>query len=151
MRLEAEGKTWILPPSRAAWLAVHTPIGMCFSAPITCCPVLCKPESIPAPNAACSVFEMTPLAREMILACRAWGPEDAAREPLAAHMFQTLAALCQGLAAHPGNTWIPTGKTENLRRALRYTGNNRERDLTFADVASLSLRTWRGDLQKKPV
>ena len=136
MRLEVGGKTWVLPPSRAAWLAADTPIGMSFSAPITCCSVLYKPDEVPAPKAACSVFELTPLAREMILACRSWGPEAEAHEPLAWQMFSTLATLTQKLAGTPCNTWIPTGKSEALKRALGYTEARLDVGLTFGKVAS---------------
>jgi len=135
MRLEVGGKTWVLPPSRAAWLAAGTPIGMSFSGPITCCSVLYKPGEVPAPKADCSVFELTPLAREMLLACRAWGPEATAHEPLAWQMFAALATLTQKLAEAPGNTWVPTGKTAALKRALVFTEARLEADLVFAEVA----------------
>ncbi len=136
MRLETAGKTWVLPPSRAAWLAADTPIGMSFAAPITCCSVLFKqPDSIPAPKRSCAVFEITPLAREMMLACRAWGPEVDAHELLAAQMFATLAALTQRLADQPCNTWIPSGKSAAMKRALQFTEAHLQAGLSLKNVA----------------
>ncbi len=136
MRLEAAGKTWVLPPSRAAWLAANTPIGMSFSTPITCCSVLYDPAKFSAPKQPCTVFEITPLAREMILHCRAWGPEAAAHEPLAAQMFATLATLSQKLADAPCNIWIPTGSSAGLKRALRFTQAHLDADISLAEVAA---------------
>jgi len=136
MRLEAAGKTWVLPPSRAAWLAADTPIGMSFSAPITCCSVLYAPNSIPQPKRPCTVFEMPPLAREMILSCRSWGPEAKQHEPLAAQMFAALATLTQQLAEHPCNTWTPTGTSASLKRALRFTEAHLDADVSLKEVAA---------------
>jgi AraC-like DNA-binding protein len=108
---------------------------MSFGAPITCCSVLYKPGKVPAPKAACSVFELTPLAREMLLGCRAWGPEAKVHEPLAWQMFATLATLTQKLAEAPCNTWVPTGKSDALKRALGFTEARLEADITFEEVA----------------
>ncbi len=135
MRLETGGKTWVLPPSRAAWLAANTQIGISFKAPITCCSVLFKLGEIPPPQAACSVFDMTPLAREMILACRAWGPEADIHEPLAWQMFSALATLTQKLAKTPCNTWIPSGRSDTLKRALAFTQARLDMELAFEEVA----------------
>ena len=136
MRLEAEGKSWVLPPSRAAWLAADTPIKMSFSKPVTCCSVLYKLDDIPAPNAACTVFEMTPLSREMILGCRAWGPGKDAHEALAGPMFKALAALCRKLAEQPCNTWIPTGRSESYQRAIAHTFAHLDAELSLNEVAT---------------
>lgn len=136
MRLETAEKTWVLPPSRAAWLTADTPIAMSFSALITCCSVLYRPGSIAAPKHPCAVFEMTPLAREMLLACQAWGPEAERHEPLAAQMFAALATLTQKLADQPCNTWIPTGQSAGMKRALAFTAAHLAAEVSLEDVAA---------------
>ena len=135
MRLEAGEKEWVLPPSRAAWLRADTPITMSYSAPITCCSVLFSPEAFTAPEEECRVFNMNALARNMILACRNWGPESSQHPLLATSMFSTLALLCQALAEQPANTWLPTGTSPAFRRALRFTEANLASEISLKDVA----------------
>lgn len=136
LRLETDNKTWTLPPSRAAWIAADNPIIIDIPQPVTCCSILFQPGFISAPTDSCKIFDVTPLAREMILECRKWGPDTPKLNKKDALFFQTLANVCIDLACNPCNTWLPVAKSDALRRAIAYTEKNLSSDPAFAEVAS---------------
>jgi hypothetical protein len=74
MRLEAEGRGWTLPPARAALIHAGREITVAMPQKLSACSVLFDPDFVPAPAASLSVFEISPLARELVLTCRAYGP-----------------------------------------------------------------------------
>lgn len=163
MRLEAEGTTWSLPPARAAIITAGKPITITLPQKMTINSALFKPGFVPDPPAALTVFEMTPVARELILECGQWGPDNDALSPFAAQMFQTLAAVTWRLAMSPSIAAMPTGRTPALRRALELTRADLHDELRFEDIAeavglsprSLARRfseelgmTWRHALRK---
>lgn len=121
MRLEAAGRVWSLPPARAAWIAAGTPIRITIADDMLCCSALFSPTAFGAPAEPLTVFEMTPLARELILECRAWGPDCDPLPPDALLMFRTLAMLAHRLAATPSPAWIAAGTSDAVRRAIGAT------------------------------
>lgn len=135
LRLEAEDKSWVLPPSRAAWVAANVPIKIDIKQRITCCSVLFATNFIEAPSPACKVFDMTSLTREMILECRQWGPAENALSIYASQFFHTLALTCHSLSKNVCNTWTPLGKSEALKQALTFTQNHLGHTISFPDVA----------------
>jgi AraC-like DNA-binding protein len=121
MRLEAAGRTWSLPPARAAWIAAGAPIRVTIPNRITCCSVLFAPDSYAAPTDPLTVFEMTPLARAIILECRAFGPDMPALPLQARQMFDLLATIAAQLSARPSLAWLPSATTAPVRAALAAT------------------------------
>ena len=73
MRLKAEGRSWTVPPARAALIAAGAPITLTISTTITCCSALFAPDIYHKPTEELRVMEMSPLARELVLACRSYG------------------------------------------------------------------------------
>jgi AraC-like DNA-binding protein len=121
MRLEAAGRTWSLPPARAAWIAAGAPIRVTIPNRITCCSALFAPDAYAAPTDPLTVFEMTPLARALIFECRAYGPGQHDHPPQARQMFDLLAALATQMSARPSLGWLPSGTTAAVRAALDAT------------------------------
>ncbi|WP_172300426.1 AraC family transcriptional regulator [Pseudoruegeria sp. HB172150] len=135
MRLEAEGKRWSLPPARAALIAADHPITVSLPQPLTACSVLFDPGFTEPPPAPLSVFEMTPLARELILECRAWDDADAALPPYAAQIFTTLATVAWRLARMPSPTAMPAPSSAALTSALELTEARIADDPSFDAIA----------------
>ncbi len=166
LRLEAHGKSWVLPPARAALITAGEPIQVAIPQPVTTSSVLFDVSFAPAPPAPLIVFDLSPLARALVSECVAW-PE--AEEPLPAYalsLFGALAAVAWRLAEHPSPVTVPAGQSQELRRALAVTADQLAEDLQFEDVArdiglaprSLARRfetecgmTWRAVLRRMRV
>jgi AraC-like DNA-binding protein len=143
IRLEVEEIWWSLPPSRAAWIAAGTSITVVINQPLTCCSVLFKPDFIAPPAETCRVFSLSNIARDMIWHARRWGPELDMLDAHAQHFFSALAFTCAELAVAPTENWIPRGRSDPVRRAIAFTGDNLGQQIDFsavADAARLSRR-----------
>ena len=136
LRLITEERCWTLPPSRAAWIAANEPLMIEIPRPATCCSVLFAPDFIPVPDPTGRVFDMTPMARELVLACRDWGPDSGQLSDYAVQIFRTLGMTCHELSQNPANSWVPLGKSEALQRAIRFTESKLDAEVTFSDVAA---------------
>ena len=121
VRMEAEGRAWTLPPARAALIAAHRPIRIHLPGPVTACSALFAPGFVPAPPAALRVFDMTPLARALLLECRKFGPEDRLLDDHRQLLFRALASVTWKLALQPTSAVMPLGGTPALQRALALT------------------------------
>ena len=121
MALEADGRCWTLPPARAAWIAAHQPVNVRIARRIACCSLMFAPGAYPAPANPLRVFDMTPLLREVMLELRAFGPDCADPPPYARQLFDTAAMLAEQLAATPSQAWMPSVRSDVLRRALALT------------------------------
>lgn len=135
MRLEASGKGWTLPPARAALIQAGREITITLPQPLMACSVLFDPSSFPAPMASLSVFEMSPLARELVLSCRAYGA-DAVLDDFGLLLFQTLAATTWKLAETPSKAGLPTGQSQVIKHALAATEQRLAEDITFEEIAA---------------
>jgi len=135
MRLEAEDRYWILPPSRAVWIPPNTPLQIEISKPSECCSILFDPKFIQSPYSQCQVITLPSIIREMILFSRKWGPETIEFDEYATHFFQSLAHMCAELKSLPSEVWYPKGKTQKVSQALHYTLKNISNPITFGDVA----------------
>ncbi len=135
VRLETEERSWMLPPTRAAWIAANVPIKIEIKKPVTCCSILFDIDFVKTPEPHCNVFEMTPLAREMVLACREWGPEVEQFDEYAAQLFKTVAMVCTKLSDTPCETWVPLGDSKQLKAALTTTQNRLADYVMFAEIA----------------
>lgn len=135
MRLQAEGKTWSLPPARAALITAGKPIVITLPQKMTICSALFTPGFVPEPPAALTVFEMSALARELVLECGQWGPDTGQLGSHAVMMFKTLAAVTWRLAQTPSITSMPSGRSPSLIRALELTQAALTDDPRFAEIA----------------
>ncbi|MAM62624.1 helix-turn-helix transcriptional regulator [Maritimibacter sp. UBA3975] len=126
MRLVAGGRAWTLPPARAALIAADEPIRVTLARPLTACSALFDPAHYPAPPDPLSVFEMSPLARELVCACAGWGDDAAPLPNHAATLFAALQSETWRLAATPTAMQMPVARTDAVARAL---------ELSEADMA----------------
>ncbi len=166
LRLEAHGKSWVLPPARAALIAAREPIQIAIPQPVTTSSVLFDPGFVPEPPAALTVFDLSPLARALVSECEAWPDAAEPLPPYARSVFGALAAVAWRLAQHPSPVAVPAGQSPELRRALALTGERLAEDVRFEDIArevglvprSLARRfedeagmTWRAVLRRMRV
>ncbi len=135
LRLEAQGKVWVLPPARAALIAAHEPIQVAIPQPVTTSSVLFAPEFVPEPPAPLSVFDLTPLARVLVTECVEWPDAAIPLPPYACSMFRALAAAVWRLAEGPGTLSVPAGRSPELRLALTLTDDRLGEELRFDDIA----------------
>ncbi|MBT3789832.1 MAG: helix-turn-helix transcriptional regulator [Alphaproteobacteria bacterium] len=143
IRLEAEDRNWVLPPSRAAWIPADTEIRIEITHEVDCCSVLYHKDFVDSPVTSCQVLTLSPIAREMILHTRRWGPELPALDDHALSFFRTLAGTCAELAATPSEVWTPRGKSRAMQKALAFTQDHLATDCTFADVAKAAGQSTR--------
>ena len=143
MRLEGGGTAWSLPPARAALVASGTPVQLVLNQKISVCSVLFSTRFAPKPAAELTVFEMSSLARELVLECGRMANEG---EPLSAHrrsLFRALQAVTWRLAKTPSPATMPTGSSRAVIRALALTQDHLSEKLRFEDVADMVGQTPR--------
>jgi AraC-like DNA-binding protein len=143
MRLECDGKGWILPPARAALIHAGREITITIPQKLSACSVLYHPDFGSPPDDTLAVFEMTPLARELVLGCRAFGPDDAWTD-YAETLFRALSQVTRRLAKSPSPTGLPSPRSDTLRKALDLTELELAGTPNFekiADAVALTPRT----------
>jgi AraC-like DNA-binding protein len=126
---------WLLPPQRAAWVAAGVPIRIAGRTAVTCCSVIFAPGALAPPVDTCRVFEVSPLAREMIRYAMRYGADRDPADAAAERYFRVLADVCLELAAQPDRFWLPRGQSPELQAALDYTLARLEEPVAFAEVA----------------
>lgn len=142
--LEVDDKRWLLPPQRAALIAARMPIRIWTSAPVTSSSVLFADEEMTLPASTCKVFACSPLATEMIRHAMRWDAQRHADNDEANTFFRALASVCEELAETPALTWLPRASSRELQRALDYTLDHLQDELTVdivAQAACVSRRT----------
>ncbi|MCX7558602.1 AraC family transcriptional regulator [Sulfitobacter sp. F26204] len=143
LRLNVDGASWLLPPSFAAWIPARTPFVVEIGAPITSCSVLAKHGFCLAFPKTATVFQMSPLARQMIRHCKDWGP-DIDHPDEAKGFFLALLNVCGGLVARSVDVKRPFASDPALRRAIEVMEERLSEKLTAQGVAqavNLSERT----------
>ncbi|MDN5895131.1 MAG: AraC family transcriptional regulator [Nocardioides sp.] len=136
LRLEAHGKSWVLPPARAALIAAGEPIQVTIPQPVTTSSVLFDPDFAPEPSTPLTVFDLSPLARALVSECDAWPDADEPLPPYARSVFAALAAVTWRLAQQPSPVTVPAGHSPELRRALVLTDGRLSEVVRFEDIAS---------------
>ena len=121
MRLQAGGRCWSLPPARAALIAADHTIVVSLPLRMTVCSVLFAPEFTDAPPAPLTVFDISPLARALILETRGWGQDSGPLSPLATQIFRTLAAVSWDLCKSPSPAVMPVPTHPAVVKALTLT------------------------------
>lgn len=142
MTLEVERQRWLLPPQRAAFIAASIPHRTRSSHGVLLRTVYLDPGSIESPSIECRVFAVAPLAREMFIeACR-FGAEDAPGttpdEALRASFFLTLAHLVREWLTAEQPYALPTARTPELARALRWIDEH----LANASIKGAARAAW---------
>ncbi|MCA1970864.1 MAG: AraC family transcriptional regulator [Rhizobium sp.] len=135
IRLEANGRRWTLPPARAALITAGHPITISILSRLTCASVLYTHAFAPPPPQVLSVFDVSPLARELIAECREWGLESGPLSPYAQRIFETLVAVCMRLAETPSPCVLPAPASPALARALALTEELADGTPVFAEIA----------------
>jgi AraC-like DNA-binding protein len=135
IRLEARGRRWTLTPARAALIAAGEPITISILSRLTSASVLFAPNFMPAPRQVLSVFDISPLARELIGECRQWGPESGPLSAYARQVFALLAEVVQKLAETPNPCVMPVPTSPELIRAIALTEETATAAPTFAGIA----------------
>jgi AraC-like DNA-binding protein len=133
--LAVADRQWLLPPQRAAWVAADVLIRVRATGPITSSSILFARGSIPPPAFDCRVFEVTPLAREMILYAMRWGMTRDPQDRAAENFFAAVAAVCAELAATPEQFWLPRARSGELSCAMDHILTHLDARLTLQDVA----------------
>jgi AraC-like DNA-binding protein len=166
LRLEAQGRAWLLPPARAALIEAGRLIRVSIPHPVTTASVLFDTAFTPAPPAPLTVFDLSPLARALVTECGTWGDSDQPLTAYAETLFAALAAVAWRLAEQPSPVVVPVGRSPELRRALRLTEERLGGEVRFEDLAgevglaprSLARRfseeagmTWRAALRRMRV
>lgn len=135
IRLEANGRRWTLPPARAALISAGHPVTISILSRLTSASVLYAPSFAAAPPQVLSVFDVSPLAHELIAECRQWGPEGGALSPYAQRIFETLVAVALKLAETPSPCVLPAPASSALARALALTEELADGTPVFAEIA----------------
>ncbi len=143
IRLEADGQRWTLPPARAALIRAGHPITITVLSKLTSASVLFSPSFIDTPQQVLTVFEMSPLARELVRESRNWGPENGPLSPFAKRIFETLADVVQHLALVPSKSVLPMPKSPQLKNAVQLTEEMAHVDPTFYEIAIQSNQSQR--------
>lgn len=166
LRLEAQGRAWLLPPARAALIEAGRLIRVSLPHPVTTASVLFDTAFTPAPPAPLAVFDLSPLARALVTECGTWGNSDQPLTAYAETLFAALAVVTWRLAEQPSPVVVPVGRSPELRRALRMTEERLGSEVRFEDLAdevglaprSLARRfseetgmTWRAALRRMRV
>ena len=101
LRLSFEEQTWTLPPTRAALITASTPIDIELPQRVVASSALFDPVWAPPPAAPLSVFEVTPLVRHLLLACRDYPSPDVALGEEGRALFRALQVVAWKLARSP--------------------------------------------------
>jgi transcriptional regulator GlxA family with amidase domain len=144
MRLVTEGETWVLPPLQAAWIPARTSHRVRPERSLSPRTVYFDPRRWEAPSLQrCAVFQVSPLAREMILASMRWGP-DAPHDVVAERFFPALGALCADWIEQALPLQLPAAQTPEFAGAVAFLIDHLSEPLTLQSVAraaGLSVRT----------
>lgn len=135
LRLEAGGQRWTLPPARAALIKADHPINITVLSRLTSASVLFSAQFMQEPENVLTVFDMSPLARELVRECRDWGAESGPLSPFSERIFRTLADVVQRLAMTPSKCVLPSPKSEALRKAVALTEELAPAAPTFEVIA----------------
>lgn len=136
LRLESEGRSWSLPPARAALIRAGHPIAVTIPQPVTTASVLFDVRFAPLPPVPLAVFDLSQLARTLVDECGQWGESDEQLSPYAGAMFRALAESVWQLARQPSPAFMPTGRSSELRRAISLTSDRIAENVRFDEIAA---------------
>lgn len=135
LRLEAEGKMWALPPARAALIQAGSPVYVSIPVKVVACSVLFETKFMPPPPSVLSVFDMTTLARELVLHCSQWSDPNMPLDAYARQIFTALAHVVWKLAETPFKIVMPVPRSRSLIEALAMTETMMAGSPSFETIA----------------
>ncbi len=135
IRLEADGQRWTLPPARAALISADHPITITVLSKLTSASVLFAPDFMGQPHQVLTVFDMSPLARELIRECKDWGPDNDTLSPYASRIFEALSDVVLQLSLTPSKSVLPAPVSAQMKKAVQLTEALAHGDPTFEDIA----------------
>jgi AraC-like DNA-binding protein len=138
IRLEVDGRRWIMPPSFAAWIPRKTEIHVEITQAMTCCSVLFVPRFVKGMPKKTIVFSMPSHARELVVFSRRWGRDSKSFDTHAEAIFQAIAVTCVEQAKDPSKIWFPIAQSAQVQRAIGYMQDNIAQDITLTEVATAS-------------
>jgi len=121
LRVESSGHVWTLPPARAALIAAGHPATVTILSKLKSASVLFSPKFMARPKQTLTVFDVSPLARELIIECRNWDEENVPLTAYSRNVFQTLASVVLKLAQSPSPCVLPVPDSDEVARALALT------------------------------
>ncbi|WP_198370202.1 helix-turn-helix domain-containing protein [Roseomonas rosulenta] len=133
MRLEADGHRWMLTPARGALIASGHEVTVTILSPLTSAAVLFEP-SLLTPVGPLRVFDVSPLCRELVRACRPWGPEHG-NDPYSRAIFLALAAEICRLSETPSLCIVPFAGSRSLMQAIALTEDAIATEPCFETIA----------------
>jgi AraC-like DNA-binding protein len=136
MRLEAAGTIWSLPPARAALISANQPIEITLPGKILCRSVLFSTDFVVPPPHVLSVFEMTPLARELVFECGKWDAKEKTLSDYARGLFHTLASVAWRLSETPSLLNMPAPRTDAVRKVLERAEQSLANPPSLEDLAT---------------
>jgi len=134
--LEANQQRWTLPPARAALIAANKSVQVTLNQTVQACSALFSPTFVATPPTDLTVFEMSPLARELLFALRPIGVSDALNE-YTHLLFKALALEVGRLCQHPSVSMMPVATTAALKQAMVWMADSISEPLQLDDLASL--------------
>ena len=134
LRVSVAHEHWVLPPSFGAWVPAGTPIVVTIDTPVTTCSVLTAPGFCEALPDRPTVFQMSPMARQMIHYCRDWS-KDAEHPAQAEPFFLAFLNVCAVLVNDSVNVKRPTATDLAVQRAIDITEVGLATAITAGDVA----------------
>lgn len=140
VRLEAEGRRWTLPPSRAALIRAGIDIEVQVLREVHATSFLFASTATSVPLLSLSVFSVSPLARALLdeatgLVVEPNGKPHAAQTVRDA-VLDALVAVVWRDAAEPIPLSIPTGRSAVVRDALELTEARLSEELTMTEIAA---------------
>jgi len=138
VRLEADGQRWTLPPARAALICAGHTINITVLTNVVSSSILFSKQFLPLPAHTLSVFDLSPLARELIAECRDWGPETGPLSTYARQIFETLGSVAYQLAQQPSPCVLPAPSSLALKKALDLTEKMSGNTVRFDEIARIA-------------
>lgn len=152
MRLVTKEASWVLPPRRAAWIPSETEHRVQSDRGISLRTVYVEPGLVrPEPARKIQVFDVTPLARELIAEAMRFGPRSE-RGPLADPLFETLVTLCAELSVTQLSVQLPAARTPELLHVMERIQERLREPLTLSMIANdvgASVRTLERRFQEE--
>jgi AraC-like DNA-binding protein len=163
LHVETEGRSWVLPTSRALWIAAGAMHSLTLKRPAEIVVLYVDPRAFTMPQGRdTAVVEMTPLVRELVRAC-AVGYDSYEVDSEKGRLAQVLLDQAKHLHDSPTEIPLPSDRrARNLAEILQAEPENREsldelskrvgassRTITrlFLDETHMSFGTWRQRLR----
>ena len=136
LRLTHAHRTWTLAPARAALIAAATPIEVELPRRVIANSALFDPKTAPAPAARLSVFEVSPLLRQLLFSCRSYTSPSIPLDDYGQALFRALRAVAWRSASSPSPAVMPRGRSAIVTEALYRTQANLVSPPSFADLCA---------------